>query len=400
MNDMDFQLRLRDAMPDVPDCFHHAMTKTLDAIVINERVSCAQAVEKPQRFRRGTRRTLVLALILVLLLATVAVAAYHWRVFDAIWFHSTPPQNLDTVMQSNLHQETVNNVEITIREAGYDGRTLYLMYSFRMLDVDRCLGVNDEGVVEMGFYAEDEQLLYDHNVGWFFDGFWINGRYMSATSNSGSTMSGSTTPGELVRYDYWRLDNGDVSLSGQVEIALPIGNKPAKRYNMIENPEMFTENGDPLMPEDGLVKFTIDASDILARVVTEHPNKKVVLPEVTIWVSEISITPMQTYVIMEMEPDADALAAYKAEHGEGFLDDQGNLYWSYSGTDVYAWAQDMSLVDGDGRVLFPNEYPNNGFGERWAEFLFPTIEQIPGELYMAPLEDGVPDMARAVPARE
>ena len=57
------------------------------------------------------------------------------------------PVNADSIMQKELYRETVNGVEISILEAGYDGRTLLLRYSFRMPDVENAFdpdGISDE----------------------------------------------------------------------------------------------------------------------------------------------------------------------------------------------------------------------------------------------------------------
>ena len=65
----------------------------------------------------------------------------------------------------------------------------------------------------------------------------------------------------------------------------------------------------------------------------------------------------------------------------------------------------LALVDGSGNIMFPD---HDGFDSDWAtgaSFLYPYLEIIPDELWMAPVdeEDGTVDMSRAVlvkPANE
>ncbi len=398
MNDQTFRSLLERETPEVPETFHLAMTTTLGSIVAQELNGRS---DTPKRsFLRGARRTLVIALMIVMLLAAAAVAAYHWQIFDNVWFFKAPAQNADEVMQTVLHQETANGVDITINEAGYDGRTLYLMYTYRMPDVDTPLGMYRDGQTGAGVSEEDTQLLSDHGVGWWTDTLWINGEPMDMAVNSGSEMSGSPTPGELIEYEYWRLDNLGVTLSGEVEISLPIGKRPEERPTMLTNPELFNENGDRLLPDEGVVTFTLDASDMLSRVVTTHPNLETVTPEVTLKVSEAAFTPLMTYITLSMEPDPDVLAAFIEENGEGWYDGDGNLLFPYSGMDIYGgWVSSLRLVDENGVDLFPDEYGNNGFGETWAEFLWPYQEDLPETLWLAPVEGGQADWSRAVRVR-
>lgn len=401
MNKRDFSARLALVTPDVPDVFHEAMQKTLGSIVageLNERMS---EPARPKRIRRGTRRTLVLALLIALILATVAVAAFHWKVFDNLWpFSGTTPQNADSLMQSALHQETINNVEITIHEAGYDGRSLFLLYSYRMLDVDTPLGMYRTGESGPGIGEEDLRLLYDHNVGWWIDHIWFNGQCMDMPGGSGGDTSGSATPGEIIETQIWRLDKEEVFLDGKIEISLPIGERQSlDAYRLKEHPEAYGEDGGLLLPQKGMVTFTLDASDTLSRVITEHPNIETVTPDVTMKVREVCFSPLLTYIYVDLEGNPDAIAAYKAENGEGYYDEEGNLLWPYGGMDVYPWVGEMTLVDKEGAVLFPDYYGGEGYGDATAEFIFPYRETWPGELYLAPVVEGAGDMTRAVRVR-
>ncbi|HIU08369.1 MAG TPA: hypothetical protein IAD48_07485, partial [Candidatus Limiplasma pullistercoris] len=51
---------------------------------------------------------------------------------------------------------------------------------------------------------------------------------------------------------------------------------------------------------------------------------------------------------------------------------------------------------GEGTELFPGHYGDNGYSDEWAEFLYPCIEDLPEELYLAPFVDGRADLTQAV----
>ena len=398
MKQEEFRRLLAAGTPDMPEAFSRRVDAFLSDRVVQESRTPARTLV-PVRGRVGVR-ALALALLAALLLGSVAFAAVHLGIFDALRFMvGTQPDAQNVAAQQNLHQETINNVEITIREAAYDGRTLFLQYSYRMLDVDKPLGATDEfGQLQEGLTGDMWELLYDHNVGWWIDHFWVNGQCMDMANNSGAVESGTNTPGEILRTEYWRLDNLDVELSGQVEIALPIGEcQPLEEYRLANHPEKYGEDGNLLKPDKGLVTFTFDAGDMLSQVVTLHPDAETVTPEVTAKVSEAAFTPLMTYITLDLVGNPEALAAYKAEHGEGYYDEAGNLLWPYESLDVHSgYIASLSLVDGEGRELFPGTWGNNGVGSAWAEFLYPAITDMPEELWLAPMDTGEADMTRAI----
>lgn len=395
MNKTNLHDQLSDIMPEVPDAFRTAMRDTLAEIV-------AQEEAQPKRVRRpfGVRRAVVLALLAALLLGTAACAAMHWHLFDTISFMTgVNPLRADEVMQANLAEQTVNGVKITVREAGYDGRTLFVEYAYQFPDVTTPMGSYRNGVAESGLGEEDFKVLEEHGVGWWIDNIWFDGRMMDMTTNSGGDYSGSPNPGELIFTEYYRLDNGNVTLSGPVEVSMPIGERQSVRdYSMREHPERYDADGKLLLPDKGMITFTLDARDTLSKVVTEHPNVPYTNDEVTAKVAEFCRTPLLTYITLNMEPNAEALAAYIEKNGDGYYDEEGNLLWPYSGMDVYGdWLTSLELVDGEGKLLFPGHNGNNGYGDKWAEYMYPYIETVPDELWLAPiLEDGAGDLTRAV----
>lgn len=396
MNETKLREKLAKAMPEVPESFHQAVGHTLSQIERMERTG------RRHSFRTGFRPRRVLAAVLaaVLLLGTAALAAYHWNVFDSFDHLTGPnPQNADKTMQADVYQTTVNGVKITINEAGYDGRILFLRYSYLLPDAELAFGVyDDQGLMSDDIHPQASEMLARYNVGWWTDNFWINGQNMDMFGGSSGGTSGSDVPGEIITTEYWRLDVGDVALSGQVEISLPIGEKPdtSKYFPLFEHPEWQDENGNFKKPDEGLVTFTLDVGDILDEVVTIHPDLPTRTDEVTIKATETAFSPLMTYITLELQGDPAALEAYKAEHGEGMTDETGKVIFPYSGMDVYGWVSEMKLVDAKGTELFPDIYGCRGFGDDWAEFIYPYIENVPDELYLAPFVDWQADMTRAV----
>lgn len=406
MKETDFGSKLNRSIPEMPASFAQAMEKTLGDIRQREQAELACVPAKQKNRASGLRRrTLVYVLAALLLLAATAAAAIHWNFFDAMF--GKTPQNADQVMQQVLHKETINNVEITVSEAGYDGKTLYLMWSFRMLDVDTPLGMYRDGETGEGISEDDLKLLREHGVGWWIDQLWIDGKCVDMPNNSGGYESGSPTPGELIECWYYRLDNEELYLpDGELEVSLPIGEcQPLDDYRRSEHPEKYGEDGNLLLPEKGMVTFKL-TTNMRKKVKTEQPRVWLELPEVRACVKEVTYTPLMMYVTLEMEGNQAALDKYIAENGPGYLDENGNLMWAYSGMDVYGeWASGLRLVDGAGQEVFPdtdemNGYicGNNGYGDQWAEYLLPYSDHYPDEMYLAPWDDAAQkaDMTRAV----
>lgn len=402
MKEQEMKRLIAENIPETPDEFHDRMNQTLNSIVVQER--CQRMLEtKNVPVRRAKRLSFALtAALSLVLMAAVAVAAVHWNLFDHLF--GATPENADQVMQSVLCKQTVNNVEITVDEAGYDGKTLYLQWRYRMLDVDRTLGDPDES----GLYSDDLQLLDDHNVGWWIDHIWINGKAIDMPANSAEDERGSSVPGEIIKSCSYRLDNEDLYLpDGQIDIALPVGERqPLEAYSLIEHPEMYDEDGTLKLPEKGMVAFRL-STDMRSKVKVEKPEQWTEMPDVRACVSEVTYTPIMMYVNLTMEGNPESLAKFIEENGEGYFDENGTLLWPYSGMDVYGeWASGLTLVDGDGKEVFPNlqeeygyVYGCNGYGSEEAEYLFPYLESYPAEMWLAPVEEGQADMTKAVRVR-
>lgn len=401
MKDQEIKRLIENHIPETPQAFRDRMEQTLTSIAVQER--CQRMLEtKNAPVRRARRLSFALVVVLSLVLAAaVAVAAIHWNVFDYLFGNT--PENADQVMQSVVCRQTINNVEITVDEAGYDGKTLYLQWRFRMLDVDRTLGDPDEA----GLYEEDMQLLYDHNVGWWIDHIWINGKAVDMPENSAGEEHGSSVPGEIIESWSYRLDNEDLYLpDGQIEISLPIGERQSlEEYSRLNHPEAYDEDDTLKLPEKGMVTFQLK-TDMRSRVKVEKPGQWTEMPDLRACVSEVTYTPIMMYVNLSMEGNPDSLAKFIEENGEGYFNDKGELLWPYSGMDVYGeWVSGLKLVDGDGREVFPNlrkygyVYGCSGYGDSSAEYLFPYRESYPDEMWLAPMENGTADMTKAVRVR-
>lgn len=379
MTDIRLKQLLAAEMPPVPESFHLAVTGTLNRIVAEE----SQTTEKVRRLP-PMRRVLLVAALIVLALATAAMAAVHWQIFDGLWPFAGIPGGADTVMRGHLAQTTVNNVEITVEEAGYDGRSLLLVYSYRLLDADT---------------LTTPEKLHERGVGWWIDHIWFNGKAMDMPANSyGSTHMDPQT-GKLTEKWVYRLDNEHVQLSGPTEIALPIGQRqPLEDYSRLHHPERYDENGTLLLPEAGMVSFTLDTTRHRQLEITA-PNQPIHLDGFTAAVSEAAFSPLMTYITLRLEVSPEAVAAYREANGEGFFDEQGNLIYAYDGSELVApWVLGLELVDGTGKVV-AHQGGNNGYGANWAEFIYPATEVLPKELWLAPVAGEQADMSRAVRVR-
>lgn len=261
MKEKQFREQISQQAPEVPELFSMRMEKTLERIVIQEANMKESTKETLRTGTRISRRAIALALALMLSLGIVAYAATQWQLFDSLSFMmgNGTPVNADQVMQGNLAHETVNGVDIDVLEAGYDGRTLFVRYSYKMNDVSKPLGASVNGKEGEGINDEDLALLADHQVGWWIDHLWIDGRCIDMPESSGATTSASTEAGEIIQTEYWRLDNEEITLNGKVKISLPIGERqPLSDYTKADHPEMYTADGELKEPTKGMVSFVVD----------------------------------------------------------------------------------------------------------------------------------------------
>jgi hypothetical protein len=402
----EFKNRLASVTPEVPEHFHNRVEMTLENIVTQEaqmKESTKQAIKTAGRF---SRRTLVIALAIVLALGAIAFAATQWHLFERIsisYLTGKSPVNADSIMQRDVYTETINDVDISIQEVGYDGRILMVQYKYQIPDVDKHFGVTyrekygdniPEDYLEEADGNPDafipgwgEEEMYDamiaHHVGWWYDSIWINGLEVNAPGGSEQGMEGTMVPGEIICTLVWRMNNNGVIVNGPIEISLPIGDTSEAKF-----PKDRDENGNSKKPEKGMITFTYDAGDIQSKVKTYHPNKEMVLPEVTAKVSEAAFSPLMTYITLDLEANPEAMAAFIEENGENVVDEDGTVLWPYKPMDMFeSWIWSLELVDKDGKLIFPGKGGCEGFGDESADFLYPYLENIPDELYLAPVEE-------------
>ena len=402
----EFKNRLASVTPEVPEHFHNRVEMTLENIVTQEaqmKESTKQAIKTAGRF---SRRTLVIALAIVLALGAIALAAAQWHLFERIslsYLTGKSPVNADSIMQRDVYTETVNDVEISIQEVGYDGRTLMMQYKYQIPDVDKHFGVTyrekygdniPEDYLEEADGNPDafipgwgEEEMYDamiaHHVGWWYDSIWINGLEVNAPGGSEQGMEGTMVPGEIICTLVWRMNNNGVIVNGPIEISLPIGDTSEAKF-----PKDRDENGNSKKPEKGMITFTYDAGDIQSKVKTYHPNKEMVLPEVTAKVSEAAFSPLMTYITLDLEANPEAMAAFLEENGENVVGEDGTVLWPHEPMDMFeSWVWSLELVDKNGKLIFPDKPGCEGVGNEYADFLYPYLENIPDELYLAPVEE-------------
>lgn len=388
MKKYEVRQALQAVVPDVPPRFGNALRETLAQLACQEGEGTA-----PRRPMMRKRRALALALIAVLLLAAVAAAAtlLARNVFDVTL--GDTPVGAASLTQSNLAREVVENAEITVKEAAYDGMTLYILYGIRDMTATRQLGAEDERGYRY-LRQEDYQRIESLGVGWWVDHIWIDGNAVDMPSMSGGDTLPGEEPGEALYYMQYRLDQVELYLEGtHVEIALPIGQR--------QSLDSLAVSRDPYRvakPDRGMVTFSMDCSS-REQVVTQTPNLPTEGPRWSARVTQVVYSPIQMYVTLEWAVRPEALEAYTAENGDGYYQD-GVKLWDYGGLEV-AGDEIMSLrlVDAGGKPVFETMqgfYGCGGVGNTQAFYTFPYAPEYPQEMYLAPEIQGKIDMALGI----
>jgi len=394
MSRRNFKHTLQASVPNPPVVFSQAMQDTLSGIVQAE----AQKENQPMRNIRTKRRIAVYIIVAALLIASVAIAAVllKYNVFD--YTMGATPENAKSIIQLDLADVTIGDAEVKVTEAAYDGISLFITYSIRDLNAAEPIGFYDEQCDMRLLTEEDYQHIAALGVGWWADHIWIDGRSVDMPNMSGGIDIGTDTPGEILYSTQYRLDQEDIYLDGKaVQIALPIGERQPLDSLIID-----LEKDQTALPEKGMVTFTLDCSirDQIAELTPEWEMQG------TRWsarASQVIITPIQTYITVDWSVDPGLMQAYIDQYGEGYADEEGNIYWPYNGTDVVGFEiQSLQPVDKNGIPVFDSWegfYGNQGIGPDQAWFTFPYTDSLPAELYLAPTINGSIDMDYAIRIR-
>lgn len=368
MTELRFTRIMKNNAPEPTPAFQSAMEQALDRI----------AREPARAPRRLTRRQMVAVVLAALLMLSVAVAAALGRNVIDFFTMGTAPQS-QGMIQKKLASASYDHCDITIREAAYDGMTLYILYAVQDRDAAEPLGTLDPYTGERYMEASLTPGMEADNVSWWRDGLWIDGVDTDVPGMSRWEYRGTDTPGEMLCYQLWRLDQLEVYLSGSVEITLPLGER--QPYESLA----YDQQRRALVPEEGVMTFTLDAS---ARdsVTVEHPDYRREIGGVTVWVSEAVYTPVQTYLTVTYQVPQEVLDAYIAQRGG---QPEGERM-QYMPMDLMTdWLYDAALVDGAGTPLQNPTvfvYGCEGISNTQAWFTFPAMTEFPSELYLAPMD--------------
>ena len=339
--------------------------------------------------RRKVSMTLVIAIALILALSVAAYAEYRWQVLSRFsFFVGENPVKAGEIMQSGLHSQTFGDVTITVEEAGYDGRTLFLTYSYKAAD-------------DSTVYNEDN--AYDffgkHDAGWWWDGMWINGKTVDMALGSTSEVMPGDEPGEVVEVDMWCLANEGVIMDDVTRIALPVGTDQ-DAMTLYMNPAMRDENGGLKEPAEGVLVFELDTKEIQERITVVHPGEVTELELVNAYVEEAVFTPLMTYIDVRYTLKDGVMEAYIEANGEGVYNDDGKLVIPYGPYDAAGWwMHTLVLVDAQGNRVGGQLTPYDGYGDKGVTLWMPYVEDLPQELFLVQSDGGAADMSRAIRVR-
>lgn len=382
----ELKKQLEATMPEVPDSFHQAMCRTLQSIADEQKE--ANDMLNPKTVKHISRSTIILCFIAALLVTSVAAAVtLNTDLFMIFLGKDKASEAAPTLIQYDLAHKTVGQYEIDVREAAYDGMSLFVCYSLTDTTATEPL---DTSILEDPFCQ-----LEGWDVGWWHDGIWINGVDCDIMGGSTALSSRSDKNGEWLCYMLFRLDQSSLQLSGSTTISLPIAK--AVPFDALQFIDVDGEM-QLLCPEEGTVTFTLDCSrtDGIKHLT---PNIDVSFPNGnTARVTRADFTPLKLYVKLSYEiPELP-------EEPTDWSDEAAvNAYFEASSS-ALRWVNRMALVDEQGQPVFTadqlSEYDGcESWGDHTASFVFPYSDQYPKHMYLAVMENGKADMQRAVQIR-
>ena len=389
MKRRECRMQLEAAIPQASPQFGSALREALADIARAEAMK-----EAPMKSMITKRRTMIFVLAAIMLVAAVAAAAtlLTRNVFDVTM--GDTPQNAATLTQRDLARETIGDAEVAVREAAYDGTSLYILYSIRDTTATAPLGAVDEQTGMRGLRQQDTDRIAAMNVGWWVDNLWIDGKKVGMPHMSHMEALPGQENGEVLYYAMFRLDQENLFLRGKdVEIAMPIG--AGQDYaTLLPN----KEGSGYAKPEKGLVTFRLDCSGTGQGTTTE-PNVLMEGPQWSAKASRVVFSPLQLYITLEWEVKPEVLEAYIAENGDGYYEDDVK-YWDYDGLTICGdEIMNLLLVDEAGKPVFESMkgfYGCGGADSTQAWYTFPYAEKYPDTMYLAPEIDGTPDMTQAI----
>lgn len=358
MKQNEFCRQMTSATPDMPEHYVQHVHLVLEGIAAQKK--------QPAAHRRISKRAVVALVALGVMLASItAYALTQWRTFVQladVMGHQVP-QEAGQLMQSNLHSQTINGVKITLQEAGYDGRTLLLQYSYIFPDMGEPLGSPAaDGSFPLKYDALE--LMTSYGVDWWTDQLWINGQAIAMPGGSGSMDAASAVPGEIIHTEYWRLDNENVCLQGAVEITLPIGSSEGSSFTFaFDAPEAQQMQTAPLHTHADLGTFSATVTDA-------------------------AFTPLMTYITLTYETSTEPPAPAEGSQ------------WPFGASkECLAWVYSLQLVDQHGNPIFSIPYGVESLSSTEAQFYLPHVPDTCGALWLAPVSGARADMSRAIQVR-
>ncbi len=376
-----------------------AIDSNLSSLRVTERDVSAimNQVREGKKVKKKFSAAFVLSMALILLSVTALAATLLTQdVFKMTMGHT--PDNAKALTQYDLGTYKVGDAEITIKEAAYDGMSLYVAYSVRDTKATELVGKTFEDDPIRYPTEEDWENYYKLGIRNWADTIWVDGVETGMPAGTTGNQIGGDLPGEIIFYNQYRLDNIDMYLTGKkVEIALPLGEKPADQSEYWDKEKRVY-----IKPSTGVIAFTMDCSS-RDQVVTETPNVEMKGKDWDAKVTKVVYSPIQMYVTVEWSLHQDIMDAFIAKNGTAYIED-GVKYWDYTAIDVCGDVGSLELVDGEGKKVFESYdggyYGNEGYGPEDAWYTFPYLKDYPETMYLAPERDGVIDMDYAIVVRK
>lgn len=414
MTDKQIKEKLQQEMGDVPAGFHRAMQSAFAQMVDEDAtdevpvaVESAAVQDKSPRHQRHTphmsggraRRMVVLVAVLMLLLSSFAVAAtVRPELLQIFWGREFQlDKRLETYRKTQVVTQRIGDYRVSVEEAIYDGVSLYVQYSIRDMTSDKLLGESNDTSDRRYLTDEDMDAIDAWLVGNWTDAIWLNGHETDMPGMSGGEMWAGDEPGEVIFSEMYRLDQEGISLSGEVRIALPIGQKQQQTREFIQ--EHLLEDGTRPEPDAGMIVFSLNAD---APVTHYEQGPITTLPDGSrVWLQQADDTLMKCYITLGYEISDQQKADYISVYGEGMQMEDGSILPWPDAEMLGTWPYNMTLVDKQGNVLCQElSYAEGlwGIGNGEIHYVFPHIEGQWEEMYIVPMSrDGLVDMEWAIP---